>query len=78
MSYGVTEDVLREFFLQNKVRVIKLVILKNERGQSKGQAIIEFASTQDSEFVVTKLNQSIIEGRPVSFSYQGAKPMQSS
>ena len=45
LGFGVTEEVLKEFFTQNKVRAIKIVVLKNDNGQSKGTAIVEFSST---------------------------------
>jgi len=41
----VTEDTLKEFFQENKVRAIKVAIMRNEKGQSNGSAIIEFSSS---------------------------------
>jgi RNA recognition motif-containing protein len=70
MSYSVTEDSLKDFFMENKVRAIKVMIMRNEKGQSKGSALIEFSSSQDADFVVQNLYGSEIEGRQVSFDYQ--------
>jgi hypothetical protein len=63
--------MLKEFFLQNRVRAIKVVIFKNEKGDSKGSGIIEFSSSQDSEYVVGTLNGAPINGVPCSFYYDG-------
>lgn len=66
----MNEDTLKDFFQENKVRAIKVVIMKNDRGQSAGQAIIEFSSNQDAEYVIKNLSNSEISGRPVSFRFQ--------
>jgi RNA recognition motif-containing protein len=55
MSYSVTEDSLKDFLMENKVRAIKVMIMRNEKGQSKGSALIEFSSSQDADFVVQNL-----------------------
>ena len=36
------EDDLIEFFGENNLKVVKLNILKNEKGQSKGSGFVEF------------------------------------
>ena len=56
LSYNVTEDILKDFFQSNKVRAVKVALLRNEKGQSKGTAIIEFSSQQDADYVVKALN----------------------
>lgn len=66
----MNEDTLKEFFHENKVRAIKVVIMKNDKGQSAGQAIIEFSSQQDADYVIKNLSNSEISGRQVSFRYQ--------
>jgi RNA recognition motif-containing protein len=63
--------MLKEFFQSNRVRAIKVVIFKNEKGDSKGSGIIEFSSSQDSEYVVGNLNGAPIDGVPCSFFYEG-------
>ena len=51
---------------------MKIAILKNERGQSKGSAIVEFSSAQDAEYVVNALNGISLENRQIHFEYQKA------
>lgn len=60
---------MKDFFQSNKVRAVKVVLMKNERGQSKGTAIIEFSSAQDAEYVVKSLNGVDLENRQVYFEY---------
>ena len=63
LSYNVTEDILKEFFQANKVRAVKVALLRNEKGQSKGTAIIEFSSQQDADYVVKALNGQQLDNR---------------
>ena len=72
MSFSVTEDALKDFFQENKVRAIKVLIMRNDKGQSNGNAVIEFSSIQDAEYVVNKLNNVELEGRQMNFKFQGA------
>ncbi len=44
--------------------------MRNERGQSKGSAIIEFSSSQDAEYVVKALSGVEFENRQVYFDFQ--------
>jgi len=60
---------MKEFFHSNKVRAIKVVIMKNERGESRGSGIVEFSSNQDADYVVKQLNGVSIDGVDCSFSY---------
>jgi len=32
LSFAVTEDTLKEFFQENKVRAIKVMIIRNDKG----------------------------------------------
>jgi len=72
LSFTVTEEALKEFFQENKVRAIKVNIMRNEKGQSTGNAIIEFSSNQDADFVVKQLNNVELEGRQVYFKFHQA------
>ena len=69
LDWNVSEDDLKDFFSQNKVRVIKLVLFRNDQGQSKGTGIVEFSSNQDADYVVKSLNGSALQGRTVSFCF---------
>jgi RNA recognition motif-containing protein len=68
----VAEDDLKEFFTENKVRAIKVMIMKNERGFSTGTAIIEFSSNQDADYVVKNLSGTNIDDQPVAFKLQSS------
>lgn len=46
--------------------------MKNERGQSQGNAIIEFSSQQDADYVVKSLNGSELDNRSVNFQFKSA------
>ena len=45
-----------ELFNKHYLKVIKLNILKNERGQSKGAGFVEFETVKDANYVVNKLD----------------------
>lgn len=70
LSFGVDEEMLKDFLQQNKARAIKIVLMRNETGQSKGVGIIEFSSSQDAEYVVKALNGVDFEGRAARFEFQ--------
>ena len=55
--------------MSNKVRAIKVMIFKNERGESKGSGIVEFSSNQDADYTVKQLSGAPIEGIPCYFSF---------
>jgi hypothetical protein len=55
--------------MSNKVRAIKVMIFKNERGESKGSGVVEFSSNQDADFVVKQLNGAQIEGVACTFAF---------
>ena len=74
LDYSVDEEILKEVLMKQKVRAIKVLLFKNEQGNSKGNGIIEFSSGQDADFVVTNLNGFDIEGRPASFAYERQQP----
>lgn len=42
LHFSIREDELREFFEENKLNVVKLNILKNDKGQNKGTGFVEF------------------------------------
>ena len=70
MSFTVSEDSLKDFLQQNKVRAVKVVLFRNEKGQPKGSGIVEFSSSQDAEYVVKALNGVDFESRQVRFEFQ--------
>ena len=69
LNRAFAEDDLKDYFMSNKVRAIKVVIFKNERGESKGSGVVEFSSNQDAEYVVKNLNGVQIDGVACSFSF---------
>ena len=56
IHFSIREDDLHGLFQENNLHVVKLTILKNEKGQSKGSGFVEFESTKDAAYAVNKLN----------------------
>jgi RNA recognition motif-containing protein len=52
----VREEDLRDLFNDYNLKVVKLNILKNEKGQSKGTGFVEFESSKEATSAVNKLN----------------------
>jgi RNA recognition motif-containing protein len=65
----VREEVLQDIFEDHQLRCHKILIIRNEKGQSKGNGIIEFESTKDADYAVKKLSGMDIEKRKVYFDY---------
>ncbi len=53
------------------MRAVKVVIMRNDRGQSMGNAMVEFSSSQDADYVIKSLNNTDLDGRMVTFKLQG-------
>lgn len=68
------EEQLEDFFGEHHLKVVKLILLRNEKGQSKGSGIVEFESLRDAEYAVNKLHGSDIERRQICIDYAKAGP----
>jgi RNA recognition motif-containing protein len=56
IHFSIREEDLYEFFGEHNLKVKKLNILKNDKGQSKGSGFIEFETAKDANYAVSKLN----------------------
>lgn len=60
---------MEDFFQAENLRVKKVIILRNERGQSKGSGIVEFDNPKDADYAIKRLNGTEIERRAISIEY---------
>lgn len=56
LDYQTDDHELTEFFRQCKLRVVKIKILLNGQGQSKGVGMVEFQTPQEASYAVKELN----------------------
>ena len=65
LPYSVTEDELREMFLQyGKVSSLNL-IMDRYSGQSKGFGFIEMPNNSEADQAIKGLNKSMLKGREI-------------
>jgi len=72
LSFGTTDDQLREMFEQYGNVVSAKVITDKYSGQSRGFGFVEMSSTSESEAAISGLNGKSLGGREISVSE--AKP----
>ena len=48
-----------------------MLLLKNEKGMSKGSAIVEFSSVEEAEYALNKVNGEELEKRKIQI--EGAR-----
>lgn len=48
VHFSLREDDLHQFFEGYKLKIVKMHLLKNEKGQSKGSGFVEFETLQDA------------------------------
>ncbi|ODS33934.1 MAG: RNA-binding protein [Candidatus Scalindua rubra] len=65
MSYGITEDVLRDIFSKFG-EVTSVSIIKDKySGQSKGFGFVEMPKQSEAEEAIKALNESEVKGRNI-------------
>ena len=65
LPYSVTEDELREMFLQyGEVSSLNL-IMDSYSGQSKGFGFIEMPNNSEADQAIKGLNKSMLKGREI-------------
>lgn len=65
ISYGTTEDTLRELFSQVGEVASVAVIMDRETGRSKGFAFVEMATEEAAQKGIEKFNEFEFEGRQI-------------
>lgn len=65
LSYGVTDDVLKEAFSQAGAVESAQVIMDRMSGRSRGFGFVEMASDEDAQKAIDTMNGQEIDGRAI-------------
>jgi len=65
LSWGVTDDMLREAFEQAGVVISAKVIIDRMSGRSKGFGFVEMESAEGAEAAIEMWNEKELDGRKV-------------
>jgi cold-inducible RNA-binding protein len=68
LSWGVTDDQLKEFFTQAGTVVSAKVITDRDTNRSKGFGFVEMSSDEEAKAAVDKLNNQELDGRTINVS----------
>ena len=66
LSWGVTSDMLEEFFASIGQVASATVINDRETGRSKGFGFVEFENDDDAKKAIDELNGKELDGRPIT------------
>jgi RNA recognition motif-containing protein len=73
LSYGVTDDQLRDFFAQAGAVSSAQVVMDRMTGRSRGFGFVEMASDEEAQRAVETLNGQELDGRAIVVNE--ARPM---
>ena len=65
LSWGTTDDTLRDFFAQCGTVVSAKVIIDKFSGRSKGFGFVEMSTDEEAKDAIEKLNGQELDGRPI-------------
>jgi len=68
LSYGTTEDMIRDLFAQAGTVTSVEIIKDRMTGSSKGFAFVEMSSQSEAEQAISKFNGQSIDGREIKVS----------
>lgn len=68
LSWGVTDDQLKDFFAQAGTVVSAKVITDRDTNRSKGFGFVEMSSDEEAKAAVDKLNNQELDGRTINVS----------
>jgi RNA recognition motif-containing protein len=68
LSYGVTDDQLKEFFASAGQVVSANVIVDRDSNRSKGFGFVEMSSDEEAQKAIQELNNKELDGRAVTVS----------
>ncbi len=74
LSWGTTEDGLRQAFAPYGEVAEAKVILDRETGRSRGFGFVAFASHEVAQSALDKMNGALIDGRPIRISLAETRP----
>jgi cold-inducible RNA-binding protein len=66
LSWGVTDDMLQEFFAPAGTVVSAKVIVDRDSNRSKGFGFVEMSSDEEAKKAVDELNGKELDGRAIS------------
>jgi RNA recognition motif-containing protein len=68
LSWGVTDDQLKDFFSAAGTVVSAKVITDRETNRSKGFGFVEMSSDEEAKKAVDELNNKELDGRAINVS----------
>lgn len=68
LSWGVTDDQLKDFFSAAGTVVSAKVITDRDTNRSKGFGFVEMSSDEEAKAAVDKLNNQELDGRTINVS----------
>lgn len=68
LSWGVNDDMLRDFFASVGTVVSASVIVDRDTNKSKGFGFVEMSSDEEAQTAVKQLNGQDLDGRAVTVS----------
>lgn len=68
LSWGTTEESLKEFFSKAGEVVEAKIIIDRQSGKSKGFAFVTMADAAGAQKAIAELNNQDLDGRPVRVS----------
>lgn len=68
LSWGTTDDQLRDYFATVGTVVSASVIVDRDTSRSKGFGFVEMSSDDEAKAAVDKLNNTDLDGRTISVS----------
>ena len=74
ISWGVSEEDLKELFAQHGAIEEALIIKDRETGRSKGFGFITFENDEEADKAVSALNEYELDGRKIAVNE--ARPME--
>ena len=74
LSYGTTEDALKELFSQAGTVESATIIIDRMSGRSKGFGFVEMSSDEEAQKAIETLNGKELDGR--SLTVNEARPME--
>lgn len=66
LSYGVTDELLKEFFEGVGTVESAKVITDRETGRSRGFGFVEMSSEDEAKKAIDELNEKELDGRAIS------------
>lgn len=68
LSWGVTDDMLNDFFAAAGTVASAKVIMDRDSGRSKGFGFVEMSSDEEAKKAVDELNGKELDGRAINVS----------